>query len=618
MKKNLFVVAAGLFISSQLSAQDSTTKSLSEVIITANKVNQKILETGKVTTVINRKTIEQSAGKDLAQLLTEQAGIVINGATSNPGKDKSFYLRGAGNGYTVILIDGIPVNDPSFAGAFDLRLLPLDQVERIEIVKGAQSTNYGSDAVAGVINIISKKGANKPAQFYGNAAAGSFNTYKFTTGVRGTAEKINYNFSYTHNESQGISEALDTTKSKSFDKDGFLNNAVSISVDAPVGKLVRVQPFARYSYFQGGYDDGSYSDAANTFNSSLLTAGSSVELKTEKGGARTFFSYDEMDRSFVSEAYGPTPFKGSNKIFDIYGYYQVAKNVKVLAGIDNRYQKNLDSNVHINSPYVSLFLQNFKGFYLEAGARYNKHSKYGDNFTYSINPSYVLNENVKLFVNYATAFRAPSISALYGAYGANPNLKPELSRTFEAGVQTSLFDDKLNFRAVYFDRHGKDVIIYTNKYENYDKQDDHGFEIEPTIQFNKQIKLSAYYSYVNGEVTTRGAGNKDTSYFNLLRRPKHSFGATLSYQITASFFVSTNAYNYGKRTDTDFGIWPAPAKEVILKSYFLWSIHAEYSVIKDKLVVFADGKNLLDKDYVEVLGYSTPGINFIGGIRFNL
>ncbi len=613
MKKSLFVVAAGLFISSQLNAQDSTAKSLSEVIITANKVNQKVLETGKVTTVINRKTIEQSAGKDLAQLLTEQAGIVINGATSNPGKDKGFFLRGAGNGNTVILIDGIPVNDPSFSGAFDLRLLPLDQIERIEIVKGAQSTNYGSDAVAGVVNIISKRGASKPAQVYGNAAAGSFKTYKFTAGVRGTAEKINYNFSFAHNESEGISEALDTTKAKNFDKDGFLNNAVSFSVDAPAGKYIRVQPFARYSYFQGSYDDGSYTDAANTFNSSLLTAGSAVELKTEKAGGRAYFSYDEMDRM-----YGSFPFKGNNKIFDIFGHYQVAEKLKLLAGVDNRYQQNLDSNIRINSPYASIFLQNLRGFYLEAGARYNKHSKYGDNFTYSINPSYVINDNVKVFVNYATAFKAPGISALYGAWGANPNLKPETSRTFEAGVQTSLLNDKVNFRAVYFNRNSKDVIIYTNKYENYDKQDDYGFEIEPTIQFNKQIKLSAYYSFVDGEVTTKGAGSKDTSYFNLLRRPKHSFGATFSYQITPAFFVSTNAYNYGKRTDMDFGIWPEPAKQVILESYLLWSVHAEYSIVKDKLVVFADGKNLLNKNYVEVFGYSTQGINIIGGIRFNL
>lgn len=615
MKKSFIVVAAGLFISSQSSAQDSTAQSLSVVVVTANKFDQKLFETGKTITVINRKTIEQSAGKDLAQLLTEQAGIVVNGATSNPGKNKSIFMRGASNDYTIILIDGIPVNDPSFSGAFDLRLLPIEQIERIEIVKGAQSTNYGSNAAAGVINIISKRGGTKPAQLYGTAAAGSFGTYKLSAGLRGAAEKLNYNLSFVHNESKGISEALDTTLSKNFDKDGFLSNAVNFSIDAPVAEHIRVQPFARYSYFKGGYDAGSYTDAANNYTTSLLSGGTAVEVKAGKAGGRAYLSYDEMQRAYTDK-WGTSNYKGNNKIADLFAYYQVTPKVKLLAGIDNRFQQNLDSNIHITSPYLSVFMQQLGGFYVEAGARYNKHSKYGDNFTYSINPSFLLKKNTKLFVNYATAFCAPGISALYGAWGANPNLKPERSQTFEAGVQTALLADKINLRVVYFNRRNKDVIVYTNKYENYDKQHDHGIEVEPTIQFSKLLKLTAYYSYLNGQVTTQRNG-KDTSFFNLIRRPKHSFGATLGYQPTPAFFVSTNLYNYGKRTDTDYSNWMAP-KAVELNSYLLWSIHAEYSLLKNKLVVFADGKNLLNTKYVEILGYSTTGVNFIGGIRFTL
>ena len=155
MKKKIFIVAAVL-ISSRLCAQDST-KSLNEVVLTATKTSIKQSQTGKVITVISRVVLDRSAGKDLAQLLTEQTGIVVNGATSNAGKDKSLYLRGAQNNNTVILLNGIPLADASgVTGAFDVRLIPLEQIERIEIVKGAQSTLYGSNAVAGVINIITK------------------------------------------------------------------------------------------------------------------------------------------------------------------------------------------------------------------------------------------------------------------------------------------------------------------------------------------------------------------------------------------------------------------------------------------------------------------------------
>ena len=153
-----------VIISSTLNAQsqlrnggDTTSTSLDEVVLTANKYPNKTSLTGKVVTIITSEQLERSGGKDLSQLLTEQAGLFISGANSNAGKDKSVYLRGARVEHTLITIDGIPVYDPSGIGSnFDIRNLPLSNIERIEILKGSQSTLYGSDAIAGVINIITK------------------------------------------------------------------------------------------------------------------------------------------------------------------------------------------------------------------------------------------------------------------------------------------------------------------------------------------------------------------------------------------------------------------------------------------------------------------------------
>ena len=614
MKRKFFVVTA-VIISSQLHAQqDTTSKSLDEVVVTANKFQQKAMETGKVTTIISNRVIERSLGKDLAQLLTEQAGIVINGANSNPGKDKSFYLRGAGNKYTVILINSVPVNDPSFSGAFDLRLLPLEQIERIEIVKGAQSTLYGSDAVAGIVNIITKKGANTPAQLYGSAAVGSYHTKKINLGVSGSADKASYNAGFTHYETKGISEALDTTIAKNFDKDGYSQNAFNFSASSTVAKIITIKPFFRYSYLKSNYDDGGFADAANKSRSSVLTGGAQAEIKYTHGAVIAQYSYDEMTREYNS-TWGKSEFSGNNKLAEVYSFYDINDHFRILAGLDNRKQKNLDSFVTITSPYISLFVKNINGFYIEAGGRYNHHSKYGDNFTYSFNPSYIIKSNTKIFANIASAFRAPGISELYGAFGANPDLNPEKSNTWEAGFQTSACNDKFEIRAVYFKRKIKDAIAYTNKYENFDLQNDHGFEVEPVIRINEKLNINLYYAFTDGDVT-RKLTNKDTTYYNLFRRPKHSFGGTISYQLTKNLFLSTNLYNYGKRTDLDFGSWPA--KEVSLKNYFLWSAYAEYSIAANKLKFFIDVKNILDKKYAEVYGYSTQGFNLAGGVSFKL
>jgi vitamin B12 transporter len=254
---------------------------------------------------------------------------------------------------------------------------------------------------------------------------------------------------------------------------------------------------------------------------------------------------------------------------------------------------------------------------VELGGRYNNHSRYGDNFTYSFNPSYLINNKVKVFANVASAFRAPSLNELYGPFGGNKDLKPEKSTTYEAGAQASI--DIVDVRAVYFNRNTKNVIIYgpSFSYLNLNKQEDHGFEIEPTIRATKSLQLKLYYSFVDGEVTTT-TGGKDTTYFNLIRRPKHSFGLTANYQVTKHFFVSTNLYNYGKRPDSFFDLSTFTTKPVSLESYLLWNVYAEYSFLSNRLKLFADGKNLLDKNYYEVYGYSTQGITVTGGVRFQL
>ena len=216
MKKKILFVAACI-TGSTLFAQDSA-KTLNEVVIAVTKFSQKQNETGKVITVITKEQLQKSAGKTLSEVLNEQVGITINGANNNLGTNQTLYMRGAHAANTLILVDGVPVYDASGeTNQFDISNFSLYNIERIEIMKGAQSTLYGSDAVAGVINLVTKKGGGKPVNFNAIFSDGSYDTYKGSVALSGTKNQQTYFISYSKIDSKGFSSAYDSTGKNNFD-----------------------------------------------------------------------------------------------------------------------------------------------------------------------------------------------------------------------------------------------------------------------------------------------------------------------------------------------------------------------------------------------------------------
>ncbi|MDQ2864092.1 MAG: TonB-dependent receptor plug domain-containing protein, partial [Bacteroidota bacterium] len=231
MKKKIFIAAAVLISSYAHAQKDTTGKTLDEVVITATKSEVKQSQTGKVVSVIDQATLQRNIGKSLTEILNYQAGIFVNGANNALGTNQDVYLRGAGSGNTLILIDGVPVGDPSLINnSFDLNNINPNQVERIEILKGAQSTLWGSDAVAGVINIITKKGGDKKLAPNASVSYGSYNTLKASAGIGGKIDKLSYNLNYNYIKSDGFSSAYDSTGSAGFDKDGFKQNSIQANI----------------------------------------------------------------------------------------------------------------------------------------------------------------------------------------------------------------------------------------------------------------------------------------------------------------------------------------------------------------------------------------------------
>ena len=619
MKKKFLIVAAA-FIGSQLSAQeDSTVRTLDEVVMTANKFPQKQSGTGKIIAVITKERIMRSGGKDISQLLNEEAGIIVNGATSNPGKDKSIFLRGATDKYTLLLLDGVPLNDPSgVGGSFDLRLLSLDNIERIEILKGSQSTLYGSNAVAGVINIISKKPVTKNPQFKGLLTYGSYNSFKGNANLSQKTKILEYNVNYVYNTTDGISEARDTTGKANFDKDGFTQQAVQTVLGINVTDKFKFSPYYRFSKFKGSYDAASFTDGPNHYSASLSNTGLTSQYIYKNGTVFLNYGYDFTKRNYTSQ-YGEFITNGKFHHAEAYTNHNLSKNVHFVAGLNYQsYRIDApDTTNSILSPYLSFYFKSAKGLNAELGGRWNHHNQYGNNFTYSFNPSYLVHNNLKLFVNITSGFRAPSVNELFGPFGSNPNLKPEQSNTQEAGLQTAVAEKKLEFTITGFNRSINNVIIYgVNGYENRDKQHDYGAELEAAYAVNKQVSIKINYAYVDGKITQK-LSTKDTTYYNLIRRPKHNVHLFVEYNVNKHLFISSSLQVTGKRIDNDYTSFPA--SEVDLNGYALWNVYAGYSLLKKKLTIFADIKNITNKkDYYEVYGYNVQGINVTGGIHFQL
>ena len=621
MKKKIFVVAAVLIGSHLLAQEDSTSKTMDEVVITANKFPQKESGTGKVITVITKEQIDHSGGKDVSQLLNEQTGIVINGATSNQGTYKSVYMMGATSAYTLILLDGVPLNDPTgVGGTFDIRLLSLDNIERIEILKGSQSTLYGSNAVAGVINIISKKPASSKPLFNGMMTYGSYNSFKGSANVSQKTKFFEYDVNYSYNNTDGISEAKDTTGSANYDKDGFKQHAIQALVGFNLTDKFKLSPYYRFTEFKGGYDADAFIDAPNHYTASLVNTGLTGHYIYKSGAIHFNYGYDLTKRDYLSQ-FGDFNTKGKFHQAEVYTDQRFNDNVQLVAGLNYQSYRidSPDTTNSIISPYASLVIKSNKSLNVEIGGRFNHHNQYGNNFTYTFNPSYLINDRVKLFVNITSGFRVPSIFELFGTFGANPNLKPEKSATQEGGLQTMSLDKKLEFTITGFNRNISDVIIYdANGYENRDKQHDYGAELEAGYSFNKQLSIKINYAYVDGKITQK-VGGKDTTYYNLIRRPKSNAHLFVNYQACKNLFISTSIQLTGKRTDTYYDPITFLPSQVDLKSYTLWNVYAEYSFMKRRLSVFVDAKNLANKkNYYEIYGYSVQGLTVAGGIRFKI
>ena len=601
---------------------------LDEIVVTASKIPLPLRETAKPVQIISREEIRRGAGRDLSQLLQEQAGIIVNGAFSSPGKDKSIFVRGANSEYTLVLIDGQPVSDPTgLSGSFDLRFLPLEQIERVEILKGSQSTLYGPDAIAGVINIISRKPADdRPVSVRGSASYGSLNTFEGSIGVSGTAGSVGYDVSYQKYVTDGISEAANPSDTVRFDKDGAERDAVQATIDYAPAAGIKISPYFRYSAWDSDFDGGSFTDAANTNVLRLYNPGFSTDVALGPATLRANYGYTQTDRTFEN-AFGESSLNGALHNADLYFTTPINDVLQVVGGINYQRQQMLDTttvvvdpSISLVSPYATLLLRNWRGFNAELGYRFNHHSAYGSNSTFSVAPAYYVTDQIQVFASYTTGFKVPTLFQLYAAPFGNQALRPQRSRTVEVGSQVLSSNGRVTAQATYFRRHLDDVIIFlfVPGYLNQDEQDGSGIELTASWQIARQLRVSGQYTYLDGETTTPGSQEQDSSFVNLLRRPRHSLTASVRYQPLPRLNLSVQGLFQSERDDLFFDPVTFVPASVTLSSFVLINAHADYQLPGQRFTFFVDIKNLTNSSYEEVYGFNTLGRNGQAGVQFNL
>jgi vitamin B12 transporter len=633
--------------------KDTVIKQMDEVVITATKYPVKENLTGKVLTVITKDQLEKSGGKQLTEVLNTQAGLIVIGSQNTLGTNQDIYLQGADAGKTVILIDGIPAYDPSgTTPAFDLNLINIDQVERVEILKGSQSTLYGSDAIAGVINIIMKKGSGKPVNASANLSAGSYGTYKLSAGVDGKINNTSYNVQYTHLKSDGFPAAYDSSGKGHFGNDGFNENIVMANLIQKLNDALQLRANFQYGHYFTDLDSGPYmNDNLFTSTNKNTQTGIGADYKIGLANIHFNYNYNTVTRKYIDDSattiaqgatYSNSAYNGKSHYAELFGNLNLSRYVDLVAGVDYRNQKVDESSLYIYynnyappygpvyssgkissdsanvrqfAAYASLLLKNLGGFNLELGGRYNSFNKYGNVSTYSINPSYVLNDRVKLFGNLSSGFAAPTLYQLYSPY-ANPftKLKPTKSVSVETGIEYSL--QHFNARALYFQRSATDnIIFYGNDpaypngyYMNLNKQNDHGVELE--TKFKTGIwSFTGNYTYTTGKVTTPVNG-KDSTYYDLYRRPKNTGNLSAGAQATKALFLNLAFRAVGKRIESVYGGSPSNYDTY---AYYTLDFYGEYKLSR-QLKAYVDLKNITNQRYFDIPGYTSRKFNFMAGI----
>ncbi|GAA4062460.1 TonB-dependent vitamin B12 receptor [Flavobacterium cheonanense] len=650
MNKNFIRISAIVALMSTCGyaqEKDSTkVNQLQELVISDTKFAQSKEKSGKVITKISAQELQKKSGQSLATVLSSVAGVEINGNQSANGKNLGYYIRGGKNQQVLVLIDGNPVTDASgISFEYDLRLLPVDQVESIEVMKGAASTLYGTGAATAVINIILKKSSKKPLQANAYVNIGSNNTstnskyngQDFNQGfsVNGTVKKVNYLASINSTESDGMSQ-IAAPENQIYENDRFSRVNYMSKIGFKASEKLTLDFFGNYDVLKNDYDfsfdNTGFNDTdLNKSNTEQFRFGFSPKYKYNRGEFVINSSFTKLQRDYSefnswTSVIENSLYESRGINLDAFNKYKVTSDFFLVTGVNYQFYDMLSETPYANitrestkfnmiDPYLTGVYTSKFGLNINAGARLNVHSEYGNQVVYNINPSFSFGKEVpvKLLASYSTAYVTPSLYQLYSEFG-NTKLTPEKNATIEAGFEVGLLNKKLIFNAVAFHREQNnsfgfyfDNVTFDSYYINIEGINKaKGVETELSYVLNSKFKLNANYTFTQ----------VDKNLDRLI--PKHKANASVDYFASERLFFNLNYQYLDGRKDVYFDGNTFGTASVKLGSYQLVNALVKYELIKNRLSIFGAATNILNEEFTENIGYSTRGRNFRLGLNISL
>jgi vitamin B12 transporter len=583
-----------------------------DTVLSPNRNPTPASQSGSSISVITREQIERSGQNTVAEVLRGQLGVDVV-RQGGPGGLTSVFLRGGNSGHTKVLLDGISLNDPSSASrAFDFSNLTVDNIERIEVLRGPQSMVYGSDAIGGVVNIITKRGEG-PLTVRATGMGGSFNTGQTGVNISGGGEQAYYSLSGSFLSTGGISAA--SARNGNTEHDSYNNGTVSGRLGYNVGETWNVDYVFRYVDAAAEIDDFDFFSGLpidnlirknltkNFVNRVQLTNWAVDGLVQQKVG----FNLNNVDRRDTDPGFFIPPlFHGQTREVDYQASALLAETNTLSAGAnylaeDGESTFNPRVSQDVKGIWVQDAFQIGPSWFNTAGLRWDDTSRAGTAQTYRFTSLYRLDEIGTAFHgSLGTGFRQPALAENLFAFG-NPNLRPETSKGWDVGARQQLWGEALYFDATYFRNDFRDLIVFdfnTFSLENVGRARSSGVELTLNSLLTQQLWMNAGYTFDD-------TLNVDTGSL-LLRRPRHKM--LLSFTRTSPdsrSAVTLSTIYVGQRLDTG---------NRTLDQYMLLNLSGTFQAT-ERVQLVARLDNITNTYYEEVRGFGTPGFGAYGGLN---